>query len=176
MALLDRCPHRGAALSEGRMTALGSLQCAYHVRAPVKLISHYASLLIDERMTRGAALQCAYHVRPADVILWCDACFQVTMFESNNGDSLDIPMRAGVQGWTFDGESGECVNIPQVRCKAAHCMFIITSPEGQLWQAFPVCELEAWGSRDCACAVQIERSQGAMPRYGHATLCLHICR
>lgn len=33
MALLDRCPHRGAALSEGRMTALGNLQCAYHVRA-----------------------------------------------------------------------------------------------------------------------------------------------
>ena len=33
MALLDRCPHRGAALSQGRMTALGNLQCAYHVRA-----------------------------------------------------------------------------------------------------------------------------------------------
>jgi len=30
--MLDRCPHRGAALSEGRMTAPGNLQCAYHVR------------------------------------------------------------------------------------------------------------------------------------------------
>jgi len=29
-AMLDRCPHRGAALSEGRMTASGALQCAYH--------------------------------------------------------------------------------------------------------------------------------------------------
>ena len=61
------------------MTALGSLQCAYHVRAPMKLISHCASLLVDERMTRGAVLQCAYHVRPADVRLGCDACLQVTM-------------------------------------------------------------------------------------------------
>lgn len=33
MALLDHCPHRGAALSQGRMTALGNLQCAYHVRS-----------------------------------------------------------------------------------------------------------------------------------------------
>ena len=28
--MLDRCPHRAAALSEGRMTASGDLQCAYH--------------------------------------------------------------------------------------------------------------------------------------------------
>jgi len=34
VAMLDRCPHRGAALSEGRMTAPGNLQCAYHVRHP----------------------------------------------------------------------------------------------------------------------------------------------
>ena len=38
VALLDRCPHRGAALSEGRMTALGSLQCAYHVRPPAFIL------------------------------------------------------------------------------------------------------------------------------------------
>lgn len=43
VALLDRCPHRGAALSEGRMTALGSLQCAYHVRAPAH-VSHLLPL------------------------------------------------------------------------------------------------------------------------------------
>ena len=30
VAMLDRCPHRAAALSEGRMTAAGNLQCAYH--------------------------------------------------------------------------------------------------------------------------------------------------
>lgn len=30
MAMRDACPHRGAALSEGRMTAGGHLQCAYH--------------------------------------------------------------------------------------------------------------------------------------------------
>ena len=30
VAMLDRCPHRAAALSEGRMTAGGNLQCAYH--------------------------------------------------------------------------------------------------------------------------------------------------
>ena len=30
VAMLDRCPHRAAALSEGRMTASGDLQCAYH--------------------------------------------------------------------------------------------------------------------------------------------------
>ena len=30
LALLDRCPHRGAALSEGRVTSQGWLQCAYH--------------------------------------------------------------------------------------------------------------------------------------------------
>jgi phenylpropionate dioxygenase-like ring-hydroxylating dioxygenase large terminal subunit len=29
-ALLDRCPHKAAALSEGRMTSTGYLQCAYH--------------------------------------------------------------------------------------------------------------------------------------------------
>ena len=29
-ALLDRCPHRLAALSEGRVTAQGKVQCAYH--------------------------------------------------------------------------------------------------------------------------------------------------
>lgn len=28
--MLDRCPHRAAALSQGRMTAAGNLQCAYH--------------------------------------------------------------------------------------------------------------------------------------------------
>lgn len=48
VALKDRCPHRAAALSEGRMTPDGQLQCAYH-------------------------------------------------------------------GWSFDGESGICTNIPQVR-------------------------------------------------------------
>ena len=47
VALKDRCPHRAAALSEGRMTPDGQLQCAYH-------------------------------------------------------------------GWSFDGESGICTNIPQV--------------------------------------------------------------
>lgn len=47
VALRDRCPHRAAALSEGRMTPDGQLQCAYH-------------------------------------------------------------------GWSFDGESGICTNIPQV--------------------------------------------------------------
>lgn len=30
IAMLDRCPHRAAALSQGRMTAAGNLQCAYH--------------------------------------------------------------------------------------------------------------------------------------------------
>lgn len=30
LAYVDRCPHRAAALSEGRMTASGHLQCAYH--------------------------------------------------------------------------------------------------------------------------------------------------
>lgn len=30
--MLDRCPHRAAALSEGRMTSSGYLQCAYHGR------------------------------------------------------------------------------------------------------------------------------------------------
>lgn len=30
LAMLDRCPHRGAALSEGRITESGFLQCAYH--------------------------------------------------------------------------------------------------------------------------------------------------
>eukprot|EP00667_Euglena_gracilis_P023238 EG_transcript_26157 len=29
-ALLDRCPHRLAALSEGRVTSKGDVQCAYH--------------------------------------------------------------------------------------------------------------------------------------------------
>ena len=29
-ALVDKCPHKLAALSEGRITACGSLQCAYH--------------------------------------------------------------------------------------------------------------------------------------------------
>ena len=48
VALRDRCPHRAAALSEGRMTPDGQLQCAYH-------------------------------------------------------------------GWSFDGDSGICTNIPQVR-------------------------------------------------------------
>ena len=48
VALRDRCPHRAAALSEGRMTPDGHLQCAYH-------------------------------------------------------------------GWLFDGESGICTNIPQVK-------------------------------------------------------------
>ena len=47
VALRDRCPHRAAALSEGRMMPDGQLQCAYH-------------------------------------------------------------------GWSFDGESGICTNIPQV--------------------------------------------------------------
>ena len=47
VALMDRCPHRAAALSQGRMTAAGYLQCAYH-------------------------------------------------------------------GWSFDGETGACTNIPQV--------------------------------------------------------------
>lgn len=47
VALRDRCPHRAAALSEGRMTPDGQLQCAYH-------------------------------------------------------------------GWSFDGQSGICTNIPQV--------------------------------------------------------------
>lgn len=58
VALRDRCPHRAAALSEGRMTPDGQLQCAYH-------------------------------------------------------------------GWTFDGESGICTNIPQVGTDCAqkpiHC-------------------------------------------------------
>ena len=30
MAFLDQCPHRQAALSEGRLTSTGYLQCAYH--------------------------------------------------------------------------------------------------------------------------------------------------
>ncbi|KAL3923124.1 MAG: hypothetical protein SGILL_001835 [Bacillariaceae sp.] len=30
MALEDRCPHKAAALSEGRITASGNFQCAYH--------------------------------------------------------------------------------------------------------------------------------------------------
>lgn len=47
VALRDRCPHRAAALSEGRMTPDGQLQCAYH-------------------------------------------------------------------GWSFDGQSGICTNIPQI--------------------------------------------------------------
>lgn len=29
-AMIDRCPHRAAALSEGLLTADGSFQCAYH--------------------------------------------------------------------------------------------------------------------------------------------------
>lgn len=49
VALRDRCPHRAAALSEGRMTPDGQLQCAYH-------------------------------------------------------------------GWSFDGASGICTNIPQAKC------------------------------------------------------------
>ena len=34
IALIDRCPHRAAALSEGRMTSSGNLQCAYHGVGP----------------------------------------------------------------------------------------------------------------------------------------------
>ncbi|KAK9804097.1 hypothetical protein WJX73_007161 [Symbiochloris irregularis] len=30
IAYVDRCPHRAAALSEGRLTASGNLQCSYH--------------------------------------------------------------------------------------------------------------------------------------------------
>ena len=50
-ALQDRCPHKAAALSEGRITSSGFLQCAYH-------------------------------------------------------------------GWSFDGTSGECVQIPQAAANA----------------------------------------------------------
>ena len=30
VAMMDRCPHRAAALSEGRLTSAGNLQCVYH--------------------------------------------------------------------------------------------------------------------------------------------------
>ena len=55
VALRDRCPHRAAALSEGRMTPDGQLQCAYH-------------------------------------------------------------------GWSFDGASGICTNIPQVSEPSQGCL------------------------------------------------------
>lgn len=126
-------------------------------------------------MTAQRSLQCAYHVR-LTVATSCHAVYMPGEVRVVVVHSLDNRLMTGMQGWTFDGESGECVNIPQVRCKAAPSMFFIMSPEGQLWQAFPVCELEAWGSRDCACAVEMEHSQGAMPRYGRATPYLHVCR
>ena len=60
VALKDRCPHRAAALSEGRMTPDGQLQCAYH-------------------------------------------------------------------GWSFDGESGMCTNIPQVCAMLLFAVYTLDS-------------------------------------------------
>ena len=55
MAMPDSCTHKGAALSEGRVTASGHFQCAYH-------------------------------------------------------------------GWSFDGKSGECVEIPKIIKSASVAM------------------------------------------------------
>ena len=75
VALRDRCPHRAAALSEGRMTPDGQLQCAHH--------SCYI-------LTR-----CVYH--SCHILTSCMCC------------------TGAYHGWSFDGDSGICTNIPQVR-------------------------------------------------------------
>jgi phenylpropionate dioxygenase-like ring-hydroxylating dioxygenase large terminal subunit len=77
VAMLDRCPHRAAALSEGRMTAGGNLQCAYHGAA-----------CLEQPWPAGSA-SCPHF--PSTL---CGCAVHA--------------------GWTFDGESGNCVNIPQV--------------------------------------------------------------
>eukprot|EP01083_Nonionella_stella_P052903 140197_1 len=63
MAMPDSCTHKGAALSEGRVTASGHFQCAYH-------------------------------------------------------------------GWSFDGKSGECVEIPQIIKSASVTMGATGSRKG----------------------------------------------
>jgi len=78
IALLDRCPHKSAALSEGRVTDCGAFQCAYH-------------------------------------------------------------------GWSFDGNDGSCVEIPQAINNAKHDASSSDAP---------------WGRRTSATAVPAIVEQG----------------
>ena len=57
--MLDRCPHRAAALSEGRMTSSGDLQCAYHGMRMIALILNHNCLLQ------------AKHVQASDTAVKC---------------------------------------------------------------------------------------------------------
>ena len=88
IALIDRCPHRAAALSEGRMTSSGNLQCAYHGVGP------------------EFSLNCcmfSLHDSAAHSLCW------------KYGASSERYFKALCHaGWTFSGETGDCVNIPQV--------------------------------------------------------------
>jgi phenylpropionate dioxygenase-like ring-hydroxylating dioxygenase large terminal subunit len=98
--MLDRCPHRAAALSEGRMTAAGHLQCAYHGTDRVLWLPDY--------------ILSSYNLTPA--VPWHGICILM---------QLNIILRTGLSGakvlldllcpgWSFDGETGNCTNIPQV--------------------------------------------------------------
>ena len=58
VALKDRCPHRAAALSEGRMTPDGQLQCAYHISraAHVPCVCLACACPVVQVHTTGGAL------------------------------------------------------------------------------------------------------------------------
>ena len=78
MAMKDQCPHRLAALSEGRMTSKGDLQCSYHVstlrrlclRCCTRLASHACSgmaVLIAGRALAGLGVRWSHrrvHIHP----------------------------------------------------------------------------------------------------------------
>ena len=93
VALLDRCPHRAAALSEGRMTSSGDLQCAYHGESPPAASRSAARVVPQENAGQVLAWNAA---SKCGAILGC------------------LTSVRGHAGWSFNGETGDCTNIPQV--------------------------------------------------------------
>lgn len=88
-AMLDVCPHKKVALSEGRITECGErrhFQCSLH--------GEYRS-----------GIEWPYDVM---VGMFTDTClsFHLIIVRSNPANQLPT-------GRTFDGESGECIKIPQ---------------------------------------------------------------
>ena len=141
VALLDRCPHRGAALSEGRMTALGSLQCAYHVRPPPFSVTITGPPDWAGRRVARSSLLCTSHVRPGVIASRCDAILQVIVLVQLSS-ALTLSCWRVCRGGPLMVKAASASIYLRCGCRAAHAC-LVTPYWASHGNGYIVCKLTA---------------------------------
>jgi len=141
--MLDRCPHRAAALSQGRMTAAGNLQCAYH---GMKTRSHNPHAA--EAKPGATGCSCRIHSR------WhsCVTCWALASFRARSVCTGRVDVRRrdwGLHQHPAGGQRGHhlgaylrhsaalrrvpghCVGLPHPRRPTLHRQHCWCAPPGR---------------------------------------------